>query len=293
MSSRFRDWLVAATLIAAALMLAAFAPANAAPSAVPATDASAAPLRVCADPDNLPYSRADGSGFEIAVARVVADELKRPLEVAWVPQMRGFVRKSLGESLCDALLGVPVALERVLATRPYYRSGYVIVTRADVAQPLHSLDDARLPTLAIGVQLVGDDPSTTPPGLALARRGAVQRVVGYPVIGDTPSAERATADVVNGRLDATILWGPQAGYFATRSPVALRLTLADPPRDSDLRFDFAIAMGVRRSDSGLRDALDAALARRADDIRKILEAYGVPQRPLEDAPAHAMAGARP
>ena len=293
MSSRFRDAVVALTLIAATLVLAAFAPAHAVPSAAPAAEATTAPLRVCADPDNMPYSRADGQGFELAVARLVADDLHRSLEVAWVPQMRGFVRKSLGEGLCDALLGVPAGYERVLATRPYYRSTYVIVTRADVADPLRSLDDPRLPTLAIGVQLVGDDPSTTPPGLALARNGAVQHVVGYPVLGETPSAERATADVVAGRLDAAILWGPQAGYFAARSPVAVRVAVADPPQASDLRFDFAIAMGVRRGDNALRDALDGALARRAADIRTVLEQYAVPQQPLDDAAARPVAGARP
>jgi ABC-type amino acid transport substrate-binding protein len=143
------------------------------------------------------------------------------------------------------------------------------------------------------VQLVGDDPSTTPPGLALARRGAVEHVVGYPVLGDTPSAARAAADVAAGRLDAAILWGPQAGYFASRSPVAVRVATIDPPRGSGLRFDFAIAMGVRRGDNALRDALDAALARRAADIHAILAAYGVPQQPLDGAPLHAMAGARP
>ena len=293
MSSRFRDWLVAATLIAAALMLAAFAPAHAAPSADRAADSAGAPLRVCADPDNLPYSRADGSGFELAVARLVARDLHRPLEVAWVPQMRGFVRKSLGEGLCDALLGVPAGYERVLATRPYYRSSYVIVTRADAADPLRSLDDPRVTALTIGVQLVGDDPSTTPPGLALASHGAVEHVVGYPVLGEKPSAERATSDVAAGRLDAAVLWGPQAGYFAARSPVAVRVARAEPPRGSDLRFDFAIAMGVRRGDSALRDALDGALARRAGDIREILAQYAVPQQPLDDGASQPVAGARP
>jgi len=318
MSSRFRDWLVAATLIAAALMLAAFAPpaAAAAPperdaavappdpeaaAAPPDSNAAAAPLRVCADPDNLPYSRADGAGFEIAIARVLAEELRRPLEVTWLPQARGFVRKSLGEGLCDALLGVPAGYGRVLATRPYYRSTYVLVTRADARAPLAPLDDARLASLAIGVQLVGDDPSTTPPGLVLARHGAVEHVVGYPVFGATPSAERATADVAAGRLDAAILWGPQAGWFAAHSPVALHVSPASPPvADADLRFDFAIAMGVRRGDEALRAALDGALARRARDIDAILDAWSVPRVPLDvhadgariAAPVATAAGAR-
>src|SRR6185295_16348211 len=98
--------------------------------------ADAAPLRVCADPDNLLYSHADGSGFENRIAQVIADELGMPLVTTWRPLGRGFVRKTLGANECDVLLGVPADLERVLATRPYYRSSYVFVTRAADRRPL-------------------------------------------------------------------------------------------------------------------------------------------------------------
>src|SRR5437667_7154552 len=95
--------------------------------------ASATPLAVCADPDNLPYSRRDGQGFEVEIARIVAAELQRPLELHWQPQRRGFVRKSFAEAGCSVLMGVPLGLPGVLATKPYYRSTYAVVTRADDA----------------------------------------------------------------------------------------------------------------------------------------------------------------
>ena len=249
----------------------------------PAVPAPLSPLRVCADPDNLPYSRADGSGFENRIARIVADELQRPLEIVWVPEGRGYVRKTLGADLCDVLIGVPAGYERVATTRPYYRSTYVFVNRADAPRPLDSFDDARLAALAIGVQLVGNDLVATPPGYALARRGAIARVVGYPVYGDGPAAERATADLAVGRLDAALLWGPQAGWFAAASAVPMQLRAAQPPPDLPQPFAYSIAIGVRRADRALRDALDAALARRATEIAAVLDAWHVPRLPPDPA----------
>jgi hypothetical protein len=104
---------------------------------------AAPPLRVCADPDNLPYSHADGRGFETRIAQVVADELQRPLAITWLRMHRGFVRKTLGEGRCDVLLGVPVGLPRVVITQPYYRSTYVFVTRTADPQPLRDFADPR------------------------------------------------------------------------------------------------------------------------------------------------------
>jgi mxaJ protein len=242
-----------------------------------------AALRVCADPQNLPYSNADESGFENRIARVLADELRAPLRFAWEPQGRGFVRKTIGAGLCDVFIGVPVGFERVATTRPYYRSGYVFVNRADAARPLVSFDDPRLATLTVGVQLVGDDLAATPPGHALAHRAA--HVVGYPVYGDGPAAARAVDDLAAGRIDAALLWGPQAGWFAARSAVPLRLAPAQAPADLEaMPFDYSIAVGVRRGDAELLRALDAALARRTADIAAILDAYAVPRLALRAGP---------
>lgn len=242
-----------------------------------AQESGSAVLRVCADPDNLPYSNAAEEGFENRIADVVAAALGKELRYEWQPLGRGFVRKTLGAGACDVFIGVPAGWERVLTTRPYYRSSYVFLNRADATHKLAAFDDPDLGRMTIGVQLVGDDLAATPPGLALARHGAVEHVVGYPVYGDGPAARRASADLAAGRIDAAVLWGPQAGYFASRSAVRLEVTPARPPADLPLPFEFEIAMGVRKGDQALREALDQAIERRSTEIAAILDAYGVPR----------------
>ena len=130
---------------------------------------------------------------------------------------------------------------------------------------------------AIGVQLIGNDLAATPPGHALAARGATQRVVGYTVYGDGPAAQRMVESLARGELDAALIWGPQAGWFAQRSAVPMRLVQAAPPPGLPVPFEFAIAMGVRRGDKALRDALDGAIERRRADIDAILAEYAVPR----------------
>jgi mxaJ protein len=242
-----------------------------------------AALRVCADPDNLPYSHQDGSGFENRIAQLVADDLKLPLEYAWLPDRRGFVRKTMGAGLCDVIIGVPVAFERTLNTRPYYRSSYMLVEPAAHRSPPQDFRDPRLKQWRIGVQLVGDDLATTPPGHALVQAGATANVVGFPIPGDQPAAARMVQALARGELDAAFVWGPQAGYYAMRAELPLQLHYVAPPDTlKDQPFTFAIAMGVRRGDTALRERLDELLARRRDDIRAILAEYAVPL--VEKAP---------
>jgi mxaJ protein len=242
-----------------------------------------AALRVCAEPDNLPYSREDQSGFENRIARLLADDLQLPLQYQWLPDRRGFVRKTLGADGCDLIIGVPAGDERVLTTNAYYRSSYVFVQNeagAAKSGALRSFEDARLPALRIGVQLVGNDLAATPPGHVLARHDAVRNVVGFTVFGDGPPVQRMVDAVARGELDAAVIWGPQAGYFAARAVPALRLTQAAAPADPDLPFSFSIAMGVRKGDRAMKARLDDFLARRAADIGGILDAYAVPRLPL-------------
>ncbi|NML13947.1 quinoprotein dehydrogenase-associated putative ABC transporter substrate-binding protein [Azohydromonas sp. G-1-1-14] len=236
-------------------------------------------MRVCADPDNLPYSHQDGSGFENRLAQWLAEELRRPLQVTWVPLQRGFVRKTLREGRCDVLLGVPVGLERVATTRPYYRSGYVFLSQPLDGHPLCGFDDARLKKLRIGVQLPGDG-AATPPGQVLAQRGAVEHVRGFEPLGEQPSAQRAVQALAAGEIDAAVLWGPPAGYFARRAGVPLVLTPvrgAVPGALSPFAFDMALA--VRPADTALRAELDTALARLQPRIDALLARYGVPLLP--------------
>jgi mxaJ protein len=236
-------------------------------------------LRVCADPNNLPFSNQAGEGFENRVAVLLARDLDARIEYTWWAQRRGFVRNTLKANACDVIMGVPVGFEQALTTHAYYRSTYVFVSRRDRHLQLASLDDPRLRQLRIGVQMIGDDFNNSPPAHALSNRGMVRNVVGYSVYGDyaQPGPLAAIVDAVDrGDVDAAVVWGPAAGYFARHK--ALDLTAIAPRADSpSLPFTFAIAMGVRRGDTALRDQLDAFIARRGADIGRILDEYGVPR----------------
>jgi mxaJ protein len=238
--------------------------------------------RVCADPDNLPYSHEDRSGFENRIAQLIADDFGVPLEYAWLPDRRGFVRKTMGAGLCDLIIGVPVAFERTMNTRPYYRSTYVLVERGADAAPPRDFADPRLRQWRIGVQLIGDDFATTPPAHALAQAGAIANVVGFPIPGEQPAAARIVQALARGELDAAFVWGPQAGYYARHAGTPLQLHYVAPPATlKDQPFSFAIAMGVRRGDRALRDRIDDFIARRQADIDRVLADYGVPRIPQE------------
>lgn len=237
-------------------------------------------LRVCADPNNLPFSNLREEGFENRIARVLADELHARLEYAWAPEWRGFIRKTLGSGRCDVVMGVPEESDQVLTTRPYYVSTYVFLSRRDRELDVRSLDDPALRRLLIGIHFIGDDYTNPPPAHALGRRHIVRNVVGYSLYGDqskpNPPAELVHA-VARGDVDLAILWGPFAGYFGAREKVPMMVTPVTPSVDPPgLRFTFAIALGVRPNDSALRDRLDAALERSRPEIERILRRYGVP-----------------
>jgi mxaJ protein len=237
-----------------------------------ATAVHAADLRVCAEPDNLPFSHENESGFENRIARLVADDLGMTLRYSWQPQRRGFVRKTLGAGLCDVWMGVPSDFERLLPTKPYYRSTYVFVYRD---RPLQSFDDERLRELRLGVQLPADGSAATPPGVALALRGAAEKVVGYPVYGEQPAAQRIVDAVARGELDAGVVWGPAAGLPAARRKLTVAAASA-PAELTSLPFAFAISMGVKNGDAELRDRLNAVIERRKAEIDSILTDYAVP-----------------
>jgi mxaJ protein len=244
------------------------------------TGEPASVLRVCADPNNLPFSDSTGAGFENRLATLVAGEMNAKVEYTWWAQRRGFVRNTLNARQCDVVMGVPTSFELTAVTRPYYRSSYVFVSRRDRALRVRSLDDSALRHLTVGVQLVGDDYANAPPAHALANRGIVENVRGYNVQGDYRRAAppaRIIDAVANGDVDVAVAWGPLAGYFATRESVPLEIVPVSPQVDLPfLPFVFDISMGVRRADSTLRDTLNAILLRRRASIDSLLDAYGVP-----------------
>ncbi|HVH13393.1 MAG TPA: substrate-binding domain-containing protein [Longimicrobium sp.] len=245
--------------------------------------ADAAPLpelRVCADPNNLPFSNAKGEGFENRIATLVAREMGREVRYTWWPQRRGFFRETLRAGKCDVVIGVPSSLELVEPTRPYYRSTYVFVSRRDRGLHLSSFDDLRLKTLRLGVQVLGDDGFNTPPVHALATRGVVGNLRGYTVYGDysRPNPPAAIIHAVErGEVDAAIVWGPLAGYFGARSRVPLEITPVQPQIDPPfLPFVYDISMGTRRGET-LGAQLDAIIRNRREEIDGILRDFGVPR----------------
>jgi mxaJ protein len=238
------------------------------------------PLRVCADPNNLPFSNTRGQGFENKIAELVARDLGRPLAYFWSPQRRGFVRNTLAAGRCDLVMGVPAQYRLLQPTRAYYRSSYVFVARHDRDLRIHSFDDPRLKTLTIGIQITGDDYNNPPAAQALAARHLTENVRGYTVYGDysKPDPQRDVVDAVaDRRVDVAVVWGPLAGYYGRRAPTAIDVVPLTPSRqDASLAFAFDIAMGVRREDLTLRALLDAIILRRGTEIRRILTSYGVP-----------------
>jgi mxaJ protein len=241
--------------------------------------ACARDLRVCADPDNLPFSNLKQQGFENRIAELVARDLHARLVYQWQRVGRGFFREYLNPGKCDLLVGVPAQLRPVLTTTPYYRSSYMFVTRRDKNLRITSFDDPQLRGLKIGVQALDED--YAPPGMALARRGLENQIVGFDTTGaDADSIIRAVAQ---GRVDLAIAWGPLAGYYARRFPNALHLQAVMPQIDPpNLPLTFAIAMGVRKGNTGLRDELESVLQRRRSQLHEILARYGVPQMDAGD-----------
>jgi mxaJ protein len=252
-------------LLAAGGMIAA---ASAAPQHTP-------PLRVCADPNNLPFTNRALQGFENRLADLLARELGTTVEYTWWPQRRNFIRDTLDARRCDVVMGLLADDSGVATTRPYYRSTYVFVTRKDAGLRVRSFDDPALRTLRIGVQLIGDDDSS-PPAYSLSRRGIVRNLVGYSVYGDGRGDALVSA-VAARQVDVAAAWGPQAGYFAAQQPVPLVLAPVSPRIDGGfLPQTYEISMGVRRGDIARQRRLSQFIATHRSQIRKLLADYHVP-----------------
>jgi mxaJ protein len=242
-------------------------------------------LRVCGDPNNLPFSNEKLEGIENKIADVIAKDLAMTVAYTWWPHQRGLVKRVLNTKRCDVLLGIPKGYDPVLWTKPYYRTGYVLVYRKDRGLKVSSLDDPSLKSLKIGVQV------NTPPHEALAQRGIADNVVGYQLMFDSNfHAEdypgKVVEDLLAGSIDVALVWGPIAGYFAKKKAAALEIVLLEERPDSVIRFAFDISMGVRKGDKELKEKLEQALVRKHDQITRILEDFGVPLLPA-GAPANA------
>jgi quinoprotein dehydrogenase-associated probable ABC transporter substrate-binding protein len=237
-------------------------------------------FRVCAEPDNLPFSNREMEGFENKIAALLADDLNAKLSYTWEKQKQGFIRNTLGANRCDVVMGVPYGYERVLTTAPYYRSSYVFVSNRDRHMTIESFDDPQLRTLKIGLHAIGNDGSNSPPAHALAHRGIFNNIVGYSMWGETsvknPQGMIVEA-VAKGDIDMAIVWGPIGGYFA--KAYGEQLTVMPTPSDAELpmqTFAFDIAIGVRKGDQAFAAKLEKSLERKRNKIQEILNTYNIP-----------------
>ena len=232
-------------------------------------------LRVCSDPHNLPMSNEAGEGYENKIAEIVADEMKVPVEYTWFPMSTGFVRMTLFSKRCDVIIGYAQGDELVLNTNAYYRSTYAILYRPGTGlDGVESLADPRLKDKKIGVV------ANTPPGFAMAKHGLMGKAKAYPLMVDTRfdnSAEAMAKDIRSGEVDAGVLWGPFAGFQATKvagPPLTVKALAADP--EVTTKMGYGITMGVRLSDTDWKKQLNTILLKRRADIDKVLLSFGVP-----------------
>ncbi len=238
-------------------------------------------LRVCADPDNLPFSNQKQEGFENKLADLIAADLGATVKYTWLRQRRGFIRRGLKANECDLVTGIPNGSEMVLATKPYYRSTYVFVYRKDAKHQLRSFDDPAMRELRIGLHAIGEDGANPPPAHALARRGIVKNVLGFKM-WDEDSVENPQSQIIDAvvarQIDVAIVWGPLGGYFAKRQKEHLQVVPVSPRVEpAGIPFIFDISMGVRPGETALKAEFDEILDRRRSDVRRILDEYGVPR----------------
>ena len=230
-------------------------------------------LRVCVDPSNLPFSNEKGEGFENKLAELLAAKLGEQLAYTFYPQSTGFVRNTLGSRRCDVIPGFPQGDELVQSTNPYYRTAYALVVRADSGlTDVDSLGDKRIRDKRIGIV------AGTPPSTYLTVFGEMKKARPYPLVVDTrvdSSAQAMIHDLETGEIDAGVLWGPMAGYYARRAnpPMHVALLLKEsggPP------MTFRIAMGVRASDQNWKRRLNRLIAENQAEITRLLTDFGVP-----------------
>jgi quinoprotein dehydrogenase-associated probable ABC transporter substrate-binding protein len=241
-------------------------------------------LRVCADPNNLPFSNRAGEGFENKIAELFAKDLGWKLEYTWFPQRMGFIRNTLRARegnegyKCDLVMGVPAGYELTATTEPYYRSVWAMVYVKDrgldsIKQPddLLKLDPEKLKSLKLGVV------QQTPPVDWLLKHKLFDQAVSYIRQSGDPEeypGQIIERDLASGKIDAAFAWGPIAGYFASKSKTPMQVIPFTP--DAEIKFDYPIAMGMRRGEKEWKEKVESLLERNKNEIQKILAEYGVP-----------------
>ncbi|SEC65139.1 substrate-binding domain-containing protein [Bradyrhizobium erythrophlei] len=238
-------------------------------------------LRICADPRNLPFSNDKGEGFENKLGELFAEKLQKKLDYMYFPQATGFVRITLGSHRCDVIMGFPQGDDLAQGTNPYYRTAYAIVAKPGSGlDEVTTLEDERLKGKHIGIV------AGTPPATNMAINGLMSNAKPYPLMIDTrydSSAEAMMNDLEKGEIDAGILWGPMAGFYAKKANPPLHVTPL-LKETTGPKLVYRIGMGVRASDQNWKRQLNRLIQENQPAINKILLDFGVPLLDENDRP---------
>jgi quinoprotein dehydrogenase-associated probable ABC transporter substrate-binding protein len=244
-------------------------------------------LRVCADPDNLPFSNRAGEGYENKIAEALALDLKRKVEYTWFPQRMGFVRNTLRKKdpttqkfSCDLIIGVPKGYELTATTRPYMRSTYALLFQkreelaaVKAADDLAKLPPAKLKELRFGVF------ARSPGSDWLLRNGLLEQASMYAAQSGDPAENPAHIigqDLAAGKIDVGIVWGPIAGYLIEHHAGKQEWRAVPFVPDPAIKFDYEISMGVRFGEKQWQNTVDAWIGSHQSQINTILTSYRVP-----------------
>jgi mxaJ protein len=239
-------------------------------------------FRVCADPENMPYSNQKGEGFENKIAEVLAKDLGKELTYEFWLDRQGFLRNTINAQRCDVIMGMSTDVDNLRTSKPYYRSGYVFVYRKSSN---YNIKDWNSPDLRKGIiGIVGESPPTIALRdndlMANAHPYRLQRDLNFP-----PSL--MIDDLVAGKNDIAIIWGPIGGYFAKQSKEPLVVVPIPEFKSERNAFDsqkgkseFNISVAVRKKDKDRMEMIQGALDRNQSKIMKILDDYGIPHVPV-------------
>lgn len=256
-------------------------------------------FKVCADPLNPPYSTKNKDGFENKIAELFAKELGQAIEYTWLPQRLGFIRNTLNapvketdvdsnEYKCDVVMGVPAGYDLTLTTAPYYRSTYVLLIAKgrgwdDITDPEQLVDLPLQRQKSLKIAMFDRGPGTA----WMQKNDLLDQGTPYQSMsGDSENnvAMQIEKDLKAKKIDMVILWGPMASYIVAQDPK--KYSMIPMKSTPDVKFDFAMAMGVRKGDTARRDTLNKLIAAKADKIHAIIESYHIPLLPLPKEAAH-------
>jgi mxaJ protein len=232
-------------------------------------------FKVCADQDNLPYSNAQGEGFENKIAEILAADLGRELTYQFWHDRFGFLRNTLNGYRCDYVIGTNTTYDALDTTKPYYRAGHVWVYRKDSGFDIKNWDSPDLRKGTIGVN------DKSPVAVALNANNLMFNAKPYRIQRDlNTSPGQKIEDLAKGDIDIAIEWGPIGGYYAKKSDVEMVVVPIPEYATDQTRLTgktyWNISGGVRKREADRRDELEAAIFRNLDKIHAVMDEFGIP-----------------